>query len=153
MVRNLLCHMRNAPLTPTPFFQIRSASGRHICLCSICYRSAATFEMLSLLPRPCVLRFAIERHVQTTSKCSTSFGGRLAQIRAIQAWNSERRAWSSAEEFCRSDAPRQAQSINALPLPARFCAGRGRGEWGSSPKASALLHLTVFKINCNGRES
>jgi len=28
-----------------------------------------------------------------------SFGGRLAQIRAIQAWNSERRAWSSAEEF------------------------------------------------------
>ena len=30
-----------------------------------------------------------------------SFGGRLAQIRAIQAWNSERRAWSSAEEFDR----------------------------------------------------
>ncbi len=30
-----------------------------------------------------------------------SFGGRLAQIRAIQAWNSERRAWFSAEEFAR----------------------------------------------------
>jgi hypothetical protein len=28
-----------------------------------------------------------------------SFGGRLAQIRAIQAWNSARRAWLSAEEF------------------------------------------------------
>src|SRR5258705_13848668 len=30
---------------------------------------------------------------------SKSFGGRLAQIRAIRARNSERRAWSSAEEF------------------------------------------------------
>jgi len=60
-----------------------------------------------------------------------SFGGRLAQIRAIQAWNSERRAWSSAEEFDRADAPMQAQRKNALPLPARvFRAGRGRGERG-----------------------
>jgi len=42
-----------------------------------------------------------------------SFGGRLAQIRAIQAWNSERRAWSSAEEFDRAGAPMQAQRINA----------------------------------------
>jgi len=30
-----------------------------------------------------------------------SFGGRLAQIRAMQACNPERRAWSSAEELNR----------------------------------------------------
>jgi hypothetical protein len=66
-----------------------------------------------------------------------SFGGRLAQVRAMQACNPERRAWSSAEELDRGmesdsgDAPSQAQSINALPLSARvFRAGRGRGEWG-----------------------
>ena len=70
-------------------------------------------------------------------RLSKSFGGRLAQCRAIQAWNSTRRAWSSAEEFGwskdsgLSNAPLQAQSLNALPLPARvFRAGRGRGEWG-----------------------
>jgi len=66
-----------------------------------------------------------------------SFGRRLAQVRAMQACNPERRAWSSVEELDRGkeselgDAPLQAQSINALPLPARvFRAGRGRGEWG-----------------------
>ena len=66
-----------------------------------------------------------------------SFGGRLAQIRAMQACNPERRAWSSAEELDRGkesdlgNVPLQAPSINALPLPARFFrAGRGRGEWG-----------------------
>ena len=61
-----------------------------------------------------------------------SFGGRLAQIRGIQAWNSERRAWSSAEEFAFELArPCRLGAINALPLPAHvFRAGRGRGEWG-----------------------
>ena len=81
-----------------------------------------------------------------------SFGGRLAQIRAIQAWNSERRAWSSTEELDRSDALMQAQSLNALPLLARvFARGVGGGRGGNSPQASDLLHLTVFKIKCNGR--
>jgi len=61
-----------------------------------------------------------------------SFGGRLAQIRAIQAWNSARRAWSSAEEFAFGHVrPCRLRAINALPLPAHvFRAGRGRGEWG-----------------------
>ena len=61
-----------------------------------------------------------------------SFGGRLAQIRAIQAWNSARRAWPSAEEFVIGPVrPRRLRALNALPLPARvFRAGRGRGEWG-----------------------
>jgi hypothetical protein len=66
-----------------------------------------------------------------------SFGGRLAQVRTMQACKPERRAWSSAEELNRGkesdlgDVPLQAQSINALSLPARvFRAGRGRGEWG-----------------------
>jgi hypothetical protein len=80
-----------------------------------------------------------------------SFGGRLAQFRAIQAWNSERRAWSSAEEFAFELArPCRLGAINALPLLARvFRAGRGRGEWGSSPQASELLKFTAVKINCN----
>ena len=61
-----------------------------------------------------------------------SFGGRLAQIRAIQAWNSARRAWPSAEEFAFGLVrPCRLRAVNALPLPAHvFCAGRGRGEWG-----------------------
>jgi hypothetical protein len=81
-----------------------------------------------------------------------SFGGRLAQIRAIQAWTSARRAWSSAEEFAFGQVrrPSRLRAVNALPLPAHvFRAGRGRGEWGSSPQASWLLHLTEVKINCN----
>jgi len=57
-----------------------------------------------------------------------SFGGKLAQIRAIQAWNSDRRAWSSAEEFGRADAPMQAQRINAHPLPALSLRGERRGR-------------------------
>jgi hypothetical protein len=61
-----------------------------------------------------------------------SFGGRLAQIRAMQACNPARRAWSSAEEFAFGLVrPSRLRAINALPLPARvFRAGRGRGEWG-----------------------
>jgi hypothetical protein len=58
-----------------------------------------------------------------------------------------------------TDAPMQAQRINALPLPARvFRAGRGRGEWGQVVSVKqcgkrfclkSLLHLTEFTINCN----
>ncbi len=66
-----------------------------------------------------------------------SFGGGLAQIRATQAWDPARRAWSSAEEVDRGrqsdlgDAPLQAQSDKCAPSPrACFRAGRGRGEWG-----------------------
>jgi hypothetical protein len=68
-----------------------------------------------------------------------SFGGRLAQIRAMQACNPARRAWSSAEEVDlgrQSDwatRPCRLRAINALPLPAHiFRAGRGRGEWGQA---------------------
>ena len=59
-----------------------------------------------------------------------SFGGRLAQIRAIQAWNSARRAWSSAEEFDlgkrseSGDAPMQVQSDKRAFSP-RACFSRG----------------------------
>ncbi len=74
-----------------------------------------------------------------------SFGGRLAQIRAIQAWNSTRRAWSSAEEFdlgpvsIEAKRPCRLRVTNALPLPARvFRAGRGRGEWGQEVFGKAV---------------
>ncbi len=59
-----------------------------------------------------------------------SFGGRLAQIRAIQAWNSARRAWFSAEEFAwgkeseLGDAPLQVQSDKRALSP-RACFSRG----------------------------
>jgi len=59
-----------------------------------------------------------------------SFGGRLAQIRAIQAWNSARRAWFSAEEFAwgkeseLGDAPLQVQSDKRAFSP-RACFSRG----------------------------
>jgi hypothetical protein len=61
-----------------------------------------------------------------------SFGGGLAQIRATQAWDPARRAWSSVEELgLGSVRPCRLRAVNALPLPAQvFRAGRGRGEWG-----------------------
>jgi hypothetical protein len=68
-----------------------------------------------------------------------SFGGRLAQIRAIQAWTSARRAWSSAEEFDwgkkseSGDAPLQAQSAKRAPsLRAGFSRGERAGGVGPS---------------------
>jgi hypothetical protein len=83
---------------------------------------------------------------------SKSFGGRLAQIQATEASDLGRRAWSSAEEFAFELArPCRLGAINALPLLARiFARGEGGGRGVSSPQASELLHLTVFKINCNG---
>jgi len=60
-----------------------------------------------------------------------SFGGRLAQIRAIQAWTSGRRAWSSAEEFDRGGRAHSGPESKRAPSPrAVFRVGRGRGEWG-----------------------
>jgi len=67
-----------------------------------------------------------------------SFGGRLAQIRAMQACNPARRAWSSAEEVDRgrqSDlgaAPLQAQSDKCAPSP-RACFSRGERAGGVGP--------------------
>jgi hypothetical protein len=65
---------------------------------------------------------------------SKSFGGRLAQIRATEASDPARRAWSSAEEFDLSkeqelgDAPLQVQSDKRGLFPrARF----PRGGFGS----------------------
>lgn len=77
---------------------------------------------------------------------SKSFGGRLAQIRAIRARTPTRRAWSSTEEFAfvarGSVAPLQAQSGKRVPSSrALFARGEGGGS-GGSPKASGLLHLT-----------
>jgi hypothetical protein len=76
------------------------------------------------------LRICWHANAQRFSK---SFGGRLAQIRATEAFDPARRAWSSAEEFDwgkepeSDDAPLQVQSDKRAPSPR---AGRGRGEWG-----------------------
>jgi len=59
-----------------------------------------------------------------------SFGGRLAQVRAMQACKPERRAWPSAEELNRGkesdlgDAPLQVQSDKRALSP-RACFSRG----------------------------
>ena len=78
---------------------------------------------------------------------SKSFGGRLAQIRAIRARTPTRRAWSSTEEFAflvrgSFGAPLQAQSGKRAPSPRAFFARGEGGGSGASPKASGLLHLT-----------
>ena len=70
-----------------------------------------------------------------------SFGGRLAQIRAIQAWNSERRAWSSAEEFDRGGC--------AHAGPEDKCGGRGARRFseklcGKAFQKIAFLFSTGF---------
>jgi hypothetical protein len=85
---------------------------------------------------------------------SKSFGGRLVQIRAIQAWNSTRRAWSSVEEFDwsresqLSEAPLQAQSDKCALSPrayfsrAGFCAVVSVRQYGNCLSLKSLLHLT-----------
>jgi len=55
-----------------------------------------------------------------------NFGGGLAQIRATEASDPERRAWSFTEDLIGADASMQAQSLNA-PSP---CAEFARGEAG-----------------------
>src|SRR5258708_29308277 len=60
---------------------------------------------------------------------SKSFGGRLAQIRAIQAWNSGRRAWSSAEEFDRGACALAGPEDKCAPSP-RECFSRGERAGG-----------------------
>jgi hypothetical protein len=78
-----------------------------------------------------------------------SFGGRLAQIREIQAWNPTRRAWSSTEEFAFRGlvgAPLQAQSGKRAPSPRAFFAGRGRGEWGNRAAGERFGTGTVCKL-------
>jgi hypothetical protein len=56
-----------------------------------------------------------------------SFGGRLAQIRAIQAWNSERRAWSFAEEFDRGGCAHAGPEGKTRSLFPRVLFARGEG--------------------------
>ena len=63
-----------------------------------------------------------------------SFGGRLAQIRAIQAWNSERRAWSSAEEFDRGGCALAGPEDKRAPFP-RECFSHGERAGGEGPEA------------------
>ena len=59
-----------------------------------------------------------------------SFGGRLAQIRAIQAWNSDRRAWSFAEESDRGGCAHSGPEDKRASSPrAEFARGEA-GERG-----------------------
>ena len=144
MVRNRLCQTRNVQRAPRPFSRNRNACEKHLSLCAIstCPRQFPKHDFPSV--EAFGLRGCDRLHVSTRG-FSKSFGGGLAQIRATQACDSERRAWSSAEELIGADAPSQAQSINALPLSARFFArGEGGGRGASSPQASELLHLTAF---------
>src|SRR5216684_1477525 len=113
MVRNPLCHRRNVQTLRRSFSQTHDVYGRHVSLCGIRTNGRQILE-----------HRAFVRWYAHTGGFLKSFGGRLAQIRAMQACKPERRAWSSAEELNLGkesdlgDAPSQAQSINALPLPA-----------------------------------
>jgi hypothetical protein len=143
MVRKGLCHKRIVQMTLRPYFRNCDACGENLRLCTTrTTHGRVETSMLRVTVRRCVY----------AKGCSKSFGGRLVHIRAIQAWISARRAWSSAEEFAFEVVrPCRLRALNALPLPAHvFRAGRGRGEWGSSPQASGLLKFTAVKINCNG---
>jgi hypothetical protein len=68
-----------------------------------------------------------------------SFDGRLAQIRAMQACNPERRAWSSVEEFDRGKEPElgdaplaDSEHKRAPSLRADFSRGERAGGVGPS---------------------
>jgi hypothetical protein len=85
-----------------------------------------------------------------------SFGGRLAQIRATEASDPARRAWSSAEEFdlghevlSFARCPCRPRAINAVLLSARvFRAGSRRASFARA----SLLHLTEVWIKCNSEQ-
>ena len=90
-----------------------------------------------------------------------SFGGRLAQIRAIQAWNSERRAWSSAEEFDRGGRAhagpedKRAPSSRAVFARGERAGGEGldglRESFAEKFFRKAFLLQRGLQINCNKR--
>jgi hypothetical protein len=81
-----------------------------------------------------------------------SFGGRLAQIRAIQAWTSARRAWPSAEEFgLRLTRPCRLRALNALPLPARGFFARGEGGGSGAKWFSGKVFGKGFLLHLNSR--
>ena len=90
-----------------------------------------------------------------------SFGGRLAQIRAIQAWNSERRAWSSAEEFDRGGCAHTGPEDKRAPS-SRAVFARGERAGGEGLEAfrksfvekffeNAFLLQRGLQINCDKR--
>src|SRR5258706_8560661 len=98
MVRNRLCQTRNVQTARRQFSRNRDACEKHLSLCAIgtCPRQFPKHDFPSV--EAFGLRSPDRLHV-STREFSKSFGGGLAQIRATQACDSERRAWSSAEEF------------------------------------------------------
>ncbi|SRR6266404_5515569 len=135
MVRNRLCLMGNVQMTLRPFSRNRDAYGRHISLCAVrtdCgHVSRRVFSRLAAFELRAFIRWQPHKDFFEELRRKTGANSGDAGV------HPERRAWSSAEELNRGkepdlgDAPSQAQSINALPFPARvFRAGRGRGEWG-----------------------
>jgi hypothetical protein len=81
------------------------------------------------------------REFRNTTGVSKSFGGRLAQIRAIQAWNSERRAWSSAEELdqgaCALAGPEHKRALSSR-------ADFSRGRLGNEVFSETFRHSSLF---------
>ena len=90
-----------------------------------------------------------------------SFGGRPAQIRAIQAWTSGRRAWSSAGEFRRGGRAHSGPDSKRAPSPrAVFARGERAGGEGLDGfrkslaekfSRKAFLLQRGLQINCNKR--
>jgi len=95
------------------------------------------------------------------SRLSKSFGGRLAQIRAIRARNSERRAWSSIEEFdrggCAHAGPEDKCAPSSRAVFARGERAGGEGLDGFRKSLAEKFFRKAFllqrglQINCNKR--
>ena len=141
MVRNRLCQTRNVQTARRPFSRNRDACEKHLSLCAIgtCPRQFPKHDFPSV--EAFGLRGPNRFHVSTRG-FSKSFGGGLAQIRATQACDSERRAWSSAEEFDRGGRALAGLEHKRAPsLRAVFRAGRGRGERGQLGAAERITSV------------
>jgi hypothetical protein len=131
MVRKLLCHGRNVQMSLKPSSRNRDACGKNFRLCATRARDGRVLSHTSLCVEAVAQRVPVRWRVNARG-FSKSFGGRLVQIRAIQAWTSERRAWSSAEEFDRGGCAHAGPEDKRAPSPhACFSRGERAGEEGA----------------------
>jgi hypothetical protein len=128
MTRNRLCHTRNAKTALRPISANRDTYEGHLNLCIVrtfgqrfpkrSFNSLKEFELGNR-----------HRSHAGTESFWKSFGGGLAQVRATEASDPERRAWSFTEDLIGEHAPTQAQSLNAPSPRAEFARGEA-GERG-----------------------
>ena len=144
MVRNLLCHGRNVQMTLRPFSRNRDTCRKNFRLCATRARGGRVLSHTSVCVEAVAQCVPVRWRVNATG-FSKSFGGRLAQIRAIQAWNSERRAWSSAEEFGRGGCAHAGPEDKRAPS-SRACFSRGERAGGVGQLAAGER---ITQVHCS----